>query len=108
MSGRPTRGPSPRVHNEGCSWEPDTGLYRFAGMPTYRVSIVNEHFSQDGEHEAADVVTAWQSAIRAAIEIAADQVSHGAPFFGAEVTLDEGNKQIGRYVVSVGATPLKD
>jgi hypothetical protein len=77
-------------------------------MPNYRLSIVNSHFSQEGEHEAADVVTAWQKAIRAAIAIAADQVSHGNPFFGAEVTLEEGNKQIGRYVISVGATPLKD
>jgi len=77
-------------------------------MPTYRVTVVNEHFSQAGEHEAPDVVKAWQKAIGAAIAIAADQVSHGNPFFGAEVTLEEGNKQIGRYVVAVGATPLKD
>jgi hypothetical protein len=77
-------------------------------MPTYRVTIVNEHFSQEGEHEAADVVTAWQKAIGAAIEIAADQVSHGNPFFGAEITLADGNNRIGRYVVAVGATPLKD
>jgi len=77
-------------------------------MPTYRVSIVNEHFSQDGEHEAPDVVTAWQTAIRSAITIAADQVSHGNPFFGAEVTLDGGNERMGRYVVSVAAAPLKD
>lgn len=33
-------------------------------------------------------------------------MSHGSPFFGAELILQEGNKQIGRYVVSVGATPL--
>jgi len=77
-------------------------------MPTYRVTVVNEHFSQAGEHEAADVVTAWQRALRSAIEIAADQVSHGNPFFGAEVRLEEGNKEIGRYVVSVGASPLKN
>jgi transcription elongation GreA/GreB family factor len=77
-------------------------------MPTYRVSIVNEHFSADQEQEAPSVVEAWQRAIRSAVVIAADQVSHGNPFFGAEVTLDEGNKRIGRYVVSVGATPLKD
>lgn len=75
-------------------------------MPTYRLSIVNEHFSQSAEQEARDVVEAWQKAIGAAIAIAADQVSHGNPFFGAEVTLEEGNKQIGRYVVAVGATPL--
>jgi hypothetical protein len=77
-------------------------------MPTFRISIVNEHFSQEAEEEAPDHVQAWQHAIGAAIEIAKDQVSHGNPFFGAEVTLEKGNKQIGRYIVSVGATPLKD
>jgi hypothetical protein len=77
-------------------------------MPTYRVTIVNEHFSQEGDQEAADVVEAWTKAIASAISIAGEQVSHGNPFFGAEVTIEEGNKKIGRYVVSVGATPLKD
>lgn len=76
-------------------------------MRTYRVTVVNEHFSQDGEQEAADVAKAWQAAIASAIAIGQDQVSHGNPFFGAEVTLEEGNKQIGRYVVSVGATALQ-
>jgi hypothetical protein len=77
-------------------------------MLTYRVTIINEHFTQSGEQDSPDVVTAWKQAIASAIEIGKDQVSHGNPFFGAEVTLQEGNKQIGRYVVSVGATPLKD
>ena len=77
-------------------------------MPTFRVTIVNEHFSSSEEQESPDVIKAWQEAIGSAVAIAGDQVSHGNPFFGAEVTLAEGNKQIGRYVVSVGATPLKD
>ena len=77
-------------------------------MPTFRITIVNEHFSQDAEQEAPDVIKAWQKALQSAITIAGDQVSHGNPFFGAEVTLEEGNKRVGRYVVSVGATPLKD
>jgi hypothetical protein len=77
-------------------------------VPTYRISIVNEHFSQSGEQEAPDVIEAWRKAIGTAIAIAADQVSHGNPFFGAEVTLEEGNRQIGRYVVAVGATRLND
>ena len=77
-------------------------------MPTYRLTIVNEHFSSSSEQESSDVVKAWQKAIGSAVTIAADQVSHGNHFFGAEVTLDEGNKRIGRYLVSVGATPLKD
>ena len=77
-------------------------------MSTYRITVVNEHFSQTGEQEAADVIEAWHKAIAAAIAIAGDQVSHGNPFFGAEVTLEEGNTRIGRYVVAVGATPLND
>ena len=77
-------------------------------MPTYRISIVNEHFSSSDEQEIRDVVSAWQTAISSAIAVAKDQVSHGNPLFAAEVTLEEGNKRIGRYVVSVGASPLKD
>ena len=77
-------------------------------MPTYRVTIINEHFSQEGEQEAANAVEAWKKAIGSAIEIAGDQVSHGSPFFGAEVKIEEGSNLIGRYVVAVGATPLKD
>jgi len=77
-------------------------------MPSYTVTIVNEHFNQTGQQEASDNIAAWKSAIASAIEIAADQVSHGSPFFGAEVTVAQGKEQIGRYLVSVGATPLKD
>src|SRR4051812_13012165 len=50
-------------------------------MPTYRISIVNEHFSQAAEQDAPDVAEAWKSAIGSAIAIAADQVSHGNPLF---------------------------
>ena len=77
-------------------------------MPSYNVTIINEHFSQTGEQEARDNIEAWKNVIASTISIAAEQVSHGNPFFGAEVTLTQGNEQVGRYLVSVGATPLKD
>jgi hypothetical protein len=77
-------------------------------MATYQVTIVNEHFSDTGEHEAADDRSAWKTAMASAIAIAGDQVAHGNPFFGAEVTLEEGDRKVGRYVVAVGATPLID
>ena len=77
-------------------------------MPSYTVTIVNEHFSQTGEQEAADNIQAWKSAISGAIAIGAETVSHGNPFFGAEVTVALGEEQVGRYLISVGATPLKD
>ncbi len=77
-------------------------------MPIYTITIVNEHFSQSGEQEKADDNEAWQAALSGTIAIAAEQVSHGDPFFGAEVTVARGDEQVGRYLVSVGATPLKD
>ena len=79
-----------------------------AGAGAYRLSIVNGHFADTADLNATDELRAWQEAIKSAITIAADQVSHGNPFFGAEVRLEEGDKLVGRYVVSVGATPLKD
>ncbi len=77
-------------------------------MAGFRIDIVNEHFEQSGELEAEDVSAAWKKALKSALTIAADEVSEGNPFFGAEITLAKGDKSIGRYVVSVGATPLKD
>ena len=77
-------------------------------MAIYSLEIINEHFSQTGDLEADDNVNAWKQAIASAITIAADQVSHGNPFFGAVLTLAHGNKEIGRYIVSVGSSPLKE
>lgn len=77
-------------------------------MPSYSVTIINEHFSQTGEQEAPDDIGAWKAAIASAIDIGKDQVSHGNPFFGAEVIVAEGNRQVGRYLVSLGASPLKE
>ena len=91
----------------------DLNAYRLARvyvgrMAAYTVTIINEHFSQAGEQEAPDDIRAWKAAIASAIDIGKDQVSHGSPYFGAEVIVTQGNRQIGRYVVSMGAAPLKD
>lgn len=77
-------------------------------MPTYSVTIVNGHFSQTGEQVSRNNIEAWKAAISSATAIDADQVSNGNPFFAAEVTVTQGKEQIGRYLDSVGATPLKD
>jgi hypothetical protein len=59
-------------------------------MPSYTITVVNERFTQEGQHEAADNIAAWKEAISSAIGIAGEQVSHGNPFLGAEVTLAQG------------------
>ena len=45
--------------------------------------------------------------LKSALDIAAEQVSAGKPFFGAEVALARGDERLSRMVVSVGAAPLK-
>ena len=77
-------------------------------MGTYHVTIVNEHFSSSNEHRCDNVADAWKHAIKGALDIASEQVSHVDPYFGAEIVLDEGEKRVGRYVISVGVSPLKD
>ena len=84
------------------------GVAQLPLMPIYNLRIVNEHFVQSAELEAGDVATGWKKAIAAAITIASDTVSPDSPFFAAKMTLSEGDRSIGEYVVSVGAQPLKD
>ena len=75
---------------------------RYLGGGTLVVRAANE-----GDVSVSGLVRSTDPAL-SAIAIAGDQVSHGSPFFGAEVRLDEGNKRIGRYVLAVGVSPLKD
>lgn len=76
-------------------------------MPTYRLTIINEHFDQSVELDAPDIETARRKAIASGIAIAADLVSAGESFFGAELIVDDGKGQVSRQVISVGTSPLK-
>ena len=58
--------------------------------------------------ECATPESALKEAIKAAIAIATDPVSSGKPFFGAEVTLEHGNRELLRYVVALGANRLSE
>ena len=77
-------------------------------MAIFQVTVINEHFSSSNEYHCEDVVAAWKHAIKGALDIASEEVSRGNAFFGAEVALHQGEKRVGRYVISVGASPLKD
>lgn len=77
-------------------------------MPTYNIKIVNQHFEQAATQTAPNDDKAWQLAIKSAIIIAAEQVSEGEQFFGAEVSLETDGRKLGRYVLSVGASHLKE
>jgi len=76
-------------------------------MPTYQISVVNEHFTSDDEVDCPDQEAALKQALKGALDIAGEHVASGQPYFGAEVVLSENGKKVLRMVISVGASPLK-
>ena len=77
-------------------------------MPIFRISVLNETFSASGEHELATADKAKTEGVKGALAIGADEVSRGNQFFGAEVKIEDGGELVGRFVVSVGASPIED
>ena len=45
--------------------------------------------------------------MRGAIAIASEQIERGDHYFAAEVSLSESDQMVARFVLSVGASPLK-
>lgn len=76
-------------------------------MPTYEITVANEEFTASEDFDAASPEKARKQAIASALSIGADQVAGGKPYFGALVSLREGNKDLIQFVVSLGASPLK-
>ena len=76
-------------------------------MPTFRISVVNQTFRASNDHELASFDEARKQGIKAALAIGADEVANGEPYFGAEVLVEDGDETLGRFVVSVGASPLQ-
>ena len=76
-------------------------------MPTYRVTVINQTFTACNEHELPSLEAARQQGVKAALAIGSDEVTKGKAYFGAEVRVQEGNKTIVRFVVSVGSSQLQ-
>lgn len=77
-------------------------------MPTFQIKIVNEDFSATEERELADVDAARREALKGAIAIGAEALYDGKEkLFGAEVSIAEAGQPRVRFVVTVGASPLK-
>ena len=77
-------------------------------MPKFHITVVNEEFTASGDHELPDAEAARQEAIRGAVAMGADELCDGAMLFGAEVSVGEGDRPQRRFVVTVGASQLKD
>jgi hypothetical protein len=77
-------------------------------MPLFRISVLNETFSASDAHELATASDAKTEGIKGALAIGSDEVSKGKPFFGAELKIEEGDELVGRFVVSIGASPIEN
>ena len=46
-------------------------------------------------------------AIKGALEMGIAEISEANPFFGAEVSVGNGNEALARFVVSIGISPIQ-
>ena len=76
-------------------------------MPPFRISVVDDGRSASDEHELSTAEEARCEAIKAALQIGAEEVIDGKPFFGAEAIVEQDGQVVGRFVVSIGVSPLR-
>jgi hypothetical protein len=76
-------------------------------MPVFRIHITNNDYDDgtDIERDTRDEVRS--EAILSAIQIGADEVTAGTPFFGAEVRIESEGEVLERLVVAIGVSPLR-
>jgi hypothetical protein len=75
-------------------------------MATFRISVINEDFSSTNEHDTDSADDAKAEALKAALQMGADEVIGGKQFFAAVVKVETADRTIERFVVSIGASPL--
>ncbi len=80
---------------------------RFSRVGRYKITVINEEFSSSTEFECRDDLAARKHAIDSALAIGAEQIAAGKPYFGAHITISEGDTNLLQLVVSAGASPLK-
>ena len=76
-------------------------------MPTFRISVTNQTFRSSNDHELPSFEEARKQGISAALAIGVGEVANGQAAFGAEVRVEAGEETLGRFVVSVLASPIQ-
>ena len=76
-------------------------------MPLFNISVVNQTFETENEHELPTEEAARKQAIRGALEIGIEEVGESEQLFAAEVKVEHEGKKLARYFVSVGVSQLR-
>jgi hypothetical protein len=76
-------------------------------MPTFFVQVINSDFQASSQVEADDIADAQRQALKSALQIGADEVCKGVPFFGAEIRVELDGQVAERFLVTMGQSPLQ-
>ena len=57
-------------------------------MPEFTIRVTNSEFSEVEQHDWENLEQARSEALKGALQIGADEVIRGAPYFGAVVSVD--------------------
>ena len=75
-------------------------------MENFNISIVNQKFELQNEHEGPTIEDARAAAIKGALQIGAAEINDDNPLFGAEVSVAQGGNRLARYVIAIAVSPL--
>lgn len=76
-------------------------------MPRFRIRVVNTDFDDSDEIDRSSADEARAEALKSALQIGVEEVCRGAPFFGAEVRIEDGSDVLERLAVAIGVSPLR-
>jgi hypothetical protein len=76
-------------------------------VPNFQIRVVNSNYECCNDADAPNLAAARTEALRAALQIGAEEVCQGAPFFGAEIEVKLDGKLKERFLVSIGQSPLR-
>ena len=75
-------------------------------MPTFRICVLNDDFCATDDHACANSDAARRTALQGALDIGVGQLMDGKAFFGAEVTVDQGEERVGHFAIAIGTSSL--
>jgi hypothetical protein len=76
-------------------------------MRSFSIHIVNSDLESSNTMDAGNAESARSAALKGALEIGAGEVCKGIPFFGAEISIKDGDEVVERLMVAIGTSNLK-
>lgn len=76
-------------------------------MAIFNIRITNSTFETADEYDMVNIESAKKEAMSGALHIGVEHILSGESFFGAEVEIAQDREVVGRFVVSLGTSPLR-